>query len=86
MGDVLKLAIKKYNELRNAMLLKGDIVEMQAFMLEHGVRLPSCDEAAWVTLHKTITAVQSLPLDYRKKSKAWLTERGYHSLDDGELG
>lgn len=77
---------KQYVAARNAMLLKGSITEMQAFMIEHGIRLPSCDEAAWVTLHKTITAAQSLPLDYRLKSKAWLTERGYHSLDDGELG
>lgn len=82
----MKAEIKRYNAERNAMLLRGSVVELQGFMMKHGIRLPSSDAAAEVTLHKTITAVPSLPLDYRKKSKAWLTERGYHSLDDGELG
>lgn len=78
--------IKAYNAERNAMLLKGSIIELQGFMMKHGQPLPRDDAQAWVVLHKTITSVPSLPLDYRKKSKAWLTERGFHSLDDGELG
>jgi hypothetical protein len=80
-----RAAIKRYNAERNAMLLKGSVVALQQFMMKHGLQLPSSDAAAEVTLHKTITGVRSLPLDYRKKSKAWLTERGLHSLDDGEL-
>lgn len=76
---------KLYVKQRDAMLLKGSIIEMQAFMMAHGMRLPSCDEAAWISLHKAITGAQTLPIDYRRKSKAWLEERGYHSLDHGDL-
>ena len=79
------IQIKTFIQKRNEMLLKGDIEALKAFQREWGLHLPSCDEVAWVTLHKTITAVPSLPLWYRQQSKAWLTERGYHSLDDGDL-
>jgi hypothetical protein len=67
------------------MLMKRDPDALSEFMRSHGLRVPSSREAAEVTLHKTITGVMSLPLELRKASKAWLTERGYHSLDDGEL-
>jgi hypothetical protein len=79
-------AIARYITERNAMLMKRDPDALSAFMRSHGLRVPSCREAAEVTLHKTITGVVSLPLEIRKASKAWLTERGYHSLDDGDLG
>jgi hypothetical protein len=36
-------------------------------------------------MHTAITASQTLPLEYRKQSKAWLDARGLHSLDDGEV-
>ena len=32
-------------------------------------------------MHTAITASQTLPLEYRKQSKAWLDARGLHSLD-----
>jgi hypothetical protein len=70
---------------RDAMLLRGDPDELMVFMRKHNLHQPSCREAAELTLHKTITGVMSLPLEYRLKSKAWLDARGYHSLDDGEL-
>ena len=58
---------------------------LMAFMRERGLQVPSSRDSAEVTLHKTITGVVSLPRKLRRASKRWLTERGFHSLDDGDL-
>jgi hypothetical protein len=78
--------IERYNRARNAMLRKRDPDALIAFMKEHGLSTPSSRAAAEAALHKTITGVVSLPRALRLASKAWLTARGLHSLDDGDLG
>ena len=67
------------------MLLKGDPQEVINFLEVHGGWVPSSLEVAEVIMHKTITAAVDLPMDYRRKSKHWLTVHGYYSLDDGDL-
>ncbi len=37
------------------------------------------------TMHKCITAVRSLPMELRLKSRRWLEERGLEALDDGDV-
>ncbi|HEX3412848.1 MAG TPA: hypothetical protein VHT00_14105 [Stellaceae bacterium] len=77
--------VKRYIEDRNEMLLQRDPDALIAFMKRHKLPRPRSRAAAELTLHKTITSAVSLPDDVRRASKQWLTERGYHSLDDGEL-
>jgi hypothetical protein len=77
--------IERYNRKRNAMLMQRDPDALIVFMRKHRLPVPSSRAAAELTMHKSITSVVSLPLEVRKASKQWLTERGYHSLDDGEL-
>lgn len=78
--------IKLYNRERNAMLMQRDPDALMAFMRERGLQgVPPSRASAEVTLHKTITGVVSLPRKLRRASKRWLTERGFHSLDDGDL-
>lgn len=43
------------------------------------------DEIFWKAVHMAITGAMDLPIEFRRKSKAWLTERGLKSLDDGDL-
>ena len=67
------------------MLMRRDPDALMVFMRERGLHAPSSRDSAEVTLHKTITGVVSLPRKLRRASKRWLTERGFHSLDDGDL-
>ena len=77
--------LAEYFRERDAVLLKCDPDALIAFMHKHDLPTPSSRKAAEIMLHKTITAATLLPLKFRISSKQWLTERGYHSLDDGEL-
>lgn len=43
------------------------------------------EEVFWKSVHMAITAANDLPIEFRRTSKAWLTERGAKSLDDGDL-
>jgi hypothetical protein len=38
--------------------------------------------AFWRTIHRAITAVGTLPTEFRLKSRRWLIARGYGPLDD----
>ncbi len=79
--------IAQFTKERNEAFLSLDektIREMQRKW--NGTEMPDNMEVFWGAVHKAITGVQKgLPLEFRKKSKAWLTERGYESMDDGEL-
>lgn len=78
--------LTRYIAERNQVLLTGTPDDLLHFMKRHGIKEPSCREALELTFHKTITGITSLPMDLRKKSKAWLDAHGSRSLDDGELG
>lgn len=79
-------AIVAYLKERDEVLMSGNIDRLIAFQNKHNPSSPFRNrEIAEVSLHKSRTAVQSLPMEYRLASKRWLSERGYHSLDDGDL-
>lgn len=79
--------IKAFNAERDEMLLACDVDRMIAFHTKWnpGIRPFSTREVAEITLHKARTAAASLPIEARRLSKQWLTERGYPSMDDGDL-
>jgi hypothetical protein len=72
---------------RDEMLMDGDIDRLIAFQKKHNpdIRAFHSREVAEISLHMTRTAAKSLPMTYRIESRKWLTERGYASLDDGDL-
>jgi len=43
------------------------------------------DELFWRSVHKAITGCTDFPIEFRRKSKDWLTQRGSASFDDGDL-
>ena len=77
--------IKKFIAARDAVLMTGDVDKVMAFFKEHNGHEITSREVSEVTMHKAITAVTSLPREYRAKSKAWLLDNGYSSFDDGDL-
>ena len=48
--------------------------------------LPKDRLTFWVTVHKTITACTGISIEKRAESKIWLEDRGFSSMDDGEIG
>ena len=73
---------------RNALLRAAFNFEtMKAYMAKYSPGFPLVSEqVAEITFHKSRTAMLALPREVRQASKAWLSERGYTSLDDGDLG
>lgn len=70
---------------RNEALLSMDLEKVRAYVKKYGESAPTNDEILLCAIHKARTAITTFPIEERKKSKQWLTERGYQSMDDGEL-
>jgi hypothetical protein len=79
--------IKAFVKERDEMLMSGDVDLCIAFHEKHnaGIRAFPNRQVAEISLHQARTAARSLPMGDRLESKKWLSERGYTSLDDGEL-
>lgn len=77
--------LQQYLAERDHILLTGTPDDLRILMRKYDLHEPSSPEVLEITFHKTITGIESLPLEHRKRSKAWLSARGYHSLDDGNL-
>ena len=77
--------IHEYTKARNEILLSGDPQRVSDFLAETRAARPSSLEVAELIMHRCITAVVTLPMSYRAKSKLWLQERGYRSWDDGDI-
>lgn len=80
--------IEEFVKERNEVLLSGDLDRVMQFQKKHnpGIDWEKMPESSRLAgMHKAITAVVALPRDYRMKSKRWLAQYGYKSLDDGDL-
>lgn len=71
-------------ELRKALLTEDNEI-LKEHMRKWGIAIPIDEKVFELMRHKTITARTDLPIELRKRSKAWLNERDYRSLDDGDL-
>jgi hypothetical protein len=72
--------VARYNQVCNAILLSSASSNGQPARASFFTT--SC---AGNTMHKCITAVRSLPMELRLKSRRWLEERGLEALDDGDV-
>ena len=82
----LKEQITAFNRERNAILLGGDLDKLLEMVRRSRPDFVPMDRHILeIMLHKTRTAVGSLPAELRAASKAWLVERGYESWDDGDV-
>lgn len=70
---------------RREALLSLDKVKIDAYMMKYGERSHPDEEVYWRGIHKAITASTDLPIEFRRKSKEWLIQRGSDSLDDGDI-
>jgi hypothetical protein len=65
--------------------MQGSVDLLIAFHAEHGLLPYPSRAVAEIALHQSRTAVVALPMSVRSASKQWLIERGYRSLDDGDV-
>lgn len=82
------LRSRTYEEGRDAALLSLNESGIREYFAEWngGVDdLPQSKTAFWRLIHQAITAVGTLPKEFRLKSKRWLISRGYGPLDDGQI-
>ena len=71
---------------RNEALLSLDEQKLRAFHRKwNESELPDDRIVFWGAIHKAITGCLDLPIEFRRKSKTWLDERGFKSFDDGDL-
>lgn len=78
--------IAQFNQERDEALLSMDEQKVRDMVKKwNGTVMPSHPLAFWGGVHKCITGNNSLPIEFRRKSKAWLDDHGFKSLDDGEL-
>lgn len=77
--------LEQFKADRNAALLSMDENILKAYFRKYHVKIPDNPMVFWGAVHKAVTGCCSLPLEHRRASKAWLDERGFKSLDDGDL-
>lgn len=79
--------LRAFLKERDEVLMSLDVDRVMAFHAKHnpGSDVHNDREAAEVGMHKARTACLSLPREARMLSKRWLSERGYKSMDDGDL-
>lgn len=78
--------IKEFCRERNEAFLSLDEQKIRSFHRKWNHReLPTNMDVFWGAIHKAITGVNSLPLEFRQASKLYLFERNLQSLDDGDL-
>lgn len=61
------------------------IAYAEKYNMQFFLALKDDEELFWGSVHKAITGVGSLPIEFRRESKKYLDSRGLRSLDDGEL-
>lgn len=75
-----------YNRERDEALLSLDEARIRAFFRKwNEYEIPAEPAVFWGSVHKAVTGATNLPIEFRRASKAWLLERGFRSLDDGDL-
>ena len=78
--------IARFVRQRDEALLSLDESRIRALFRQwNGTEMPTDPHVFWGSVHKAITAATSLPIAFRRQSKAWLDEHGYRSFDDGDL-
>jgi len=80
------MELNDFIKRRNEALSSRDVDKVMAFHKEwNPVSAPKSREVCEIGMHKAITAVTALSIEDRRASKQWLEQRGYSSLDDGDL-
>ena len=77
--------LAKFVAKRDEILTSLDETRIRAYIAEYDIPIPTDGALFWPSVHKAITAAKTIPIDVRKKSKEWLTEHGFRSMDDGDL-
>jgi hypothetical protein len=85
------MSLDEFQHDRNEALLSMNETCIRAFAKKYDLELPEhagtqqATTLFWAAVHKSITAIPALPIEFRRQSKQWLSERNLQSEDDGEL-
>lgn len=74
--------LQEFLRKRDEALLSLDETKIRAYCREFGVKMPSHPEVFWRAVHKARTAITTLPMAERQKSKDWLTKHGSEHWGD----
>lgn len=87
MTPEVEAEIKAFVKERDDVLASGDVDRIIAFHEKHnpGIRAFPNREVAEISMHKARTGAKSLPFVLRIESKKWLLDRGYTSMDEGDV-
>src|SRR4051812_45568082 len=75
--------VEKFMEERQAVLAKGDALEVARFLKKYNPQFDNSDlkeEVAEIVMHKARIGLKSLTKEERKASRQWLRDRGHESL------
>lgn len=82
----MKYSMEDFNRERNEALLSLDEYNIRAMVRKFNRKeMPMEPLIFWGSVHKAITGCTSLPIEFRRASKAWLDKQGLRSHDDGDL-
>jgi len=71
---------------RNAAMLSMDEQTIRAYYQKYNdMTAPTDMEVFWRMVHKARTAIRTLPMEERQRSKRWLLAHDSEPLDDGEV-
>ena len=80
------MTIEEYIQERNEALLSLDESRIRAMIKEvSDAEMPTDPIVFWGAVHKAITGIESLPIEFRNKSKVWLDANDLSSFDDGSF-
>jgi hypothetical protein len=82
---VIRETVQEYVKARDKVLLNGKLEDLREFLKERNMPCPKRKDVLTVVWHQCITASENLPKDYRRISRKWLIDKGYRSLDNGDL-
>ena len=78
--------IEQFKVEQREALLSLDEQKIRAWHRKwNGHELHPDNAVFWGAVHKAITGCRGLPIEFRRASKKYLTERNLRSLDDGDL-
>ena len=76
MGLVRKIKTRRAIAKRNAMLMRGDLQELAAYMRKQSGKAPNSMSVVEAALHKARLECSHLPDQMRRESANWLLYRG----------
>jgi len=81
----MQFDLEQFKKDRDEALLSLDEDKIKTYLRKYGEEPVDNPTVFWMSVHKAITALPSLPIEFRRGSALWLSVRGSRPMDDGDL-